>query len=338
MLNSNKLAVTIDLKTPRGHELLCKMAAKGDVLVENFAPGTLDRLGLGAARLQALNPRLICASSTGYGQSGPYRDYPAMDLTVQAMCGVMAITGFANTPPVKAGPALCDFFGGVHLYGAIVTALYEREQTGVGRVVEVSMQEATYASLSSSIGMYFGSPDHVVRRTGNRHSGLAEAPYNTYPTRDGSIAIIGNNDRHFRAILKLMGREDLIDDARFVGLTARAQNMADVDALIGGWTKDQDKQPLADALLACKVPCSPVREIAEVINDPHMHARGALEWIDHPKFGRIVVQRSPMRYAGAPTLPLRPSAELGQDNGEVFGDWLGLSEADIEDLTAAKVI
>jgi len=261
-----------------------------------------------------------------------------MDLTVQAMCGVMAITGFADTPPVKAGPALCDFFGGVHLYGAIVTALYEREQTGVGRVVEVSMQEATYASLSSSIGMYFGSPDHVVRRTGNRHSGLAEAPYNTYPTRDGLIAIIGNNDRHFRAILKLMGREDLIDDARFVGLTARAQNMADVDALIGGWTRDQDKQPLADALLACKVPCSPVREIAEVINDPHMHARGALEWIDHPKFGRIVVQRSPMRYAGAPTLPLRPSAELGQDNGEVFGDWLGLSEADIEDLTAAKVI
>ena len=185
-LNSNKRTVTLNLKTERGRALMHEMVAKADVFVENFAPGVTDRLGLGAAALQALNPRLVYASSTGFGRSGPFRDYPAMDLTIQAMSGVMAITGFPDKPPVKAGPALCDFFGGTHLFGGIMMALYEREKTGVGRVVEVSMQEAVYASLSSNLGMYFGRGGRNPPRTGNRHGGLAEAPYNVYPTRASS--------------------------------------------------------------------------------------------------------------------------------------------------------
>ena len=204
MLNANKRAVTLDIKTERGHALLVEMIRRADVLVENFGPGALERRGLGWEVLRAINPRLIYASGTGYGRSGPYRDYPAMDLTVQAMCGVMATTGYPDQPPVKAGPAMCDFFGGVHLYGAIATALFDRERTGHGQMVEVSMQEATYASLGSAIGMYFGNQQRAVMRTGNRHSGLAEAPYNVYPTRDGYIAIIANNDRHFRSILRVM--------------------------------------------------------------------------------------------------------------------------------------
>src|SRR6185295_8924527 len=154
------------------------MVRKADVLVENFAPGVTDRLGIGPSMLHRVNPRLIYASSSGYGRSGPYRDYPAMNLTVQAMSGIMSITGFPDRPPVKSGPALCDFFAGVHLYGAIVTALYERERTGVGRQVEVAMMDAVYPSLSSSLGLYFGSKGEGLARTGNRHGGLAEAPYN----------------------------------------------------------------------------------------------------------------------------------------------------------------
>ena len=139
MLNSNKLSVTLNLKDARGRDLLFEMVKRADVLLENFAPGTTDRLGCGWAQLAKVNPRLIYAQGSGYGQSGPYRDYPAMDLTVQAMAGVMSVTGYADRPPVKAGPAICDFFGGVHLYGAVMAALYEREKTGVGRAVEVSM-------------------------------------------------------------------------------------------------------------------------------------------------------------------------------------------------------
>ncbi len=338
MLNSNKRAVTLNLKSERGRAILRSMVAKADVFVENFAPGALARLGLTPASLQTLNPRLIYASSTGYGQSGPYRDYPAMDLTIQAMCGVMATTGFPEHMPVKAGPAVADFFGGVHLYGAIATALFERERTGVGSTVEVSMQEAVYASLSSSIGMYFANQQRPPARTGNRHSGLAEAPYNVYPAQDGHIAIIGNNDRHFQTVLVLMGRQDLLDDPRFVGLKARADNMQAIDDLIGGWTVTFLKQDLADLLLANRVPCSPVRTVDEVVNDRHMHARGALEWIDHPQFGRLVLQRSPLRFEGTARVPLTPSATLGQHNHDIYGEWLGLSDAELQDLAAEQVI
>ncbi len=164
MLNGSKRSVVLDLKTEAGRDALLDLVAQADVVVENFAPGTMDRLEVGWARLQAVNPRLIYAASSGYGSTGPNRDYPAMDLTVQAMSGIMSVTGFPDRPPVKAGPALCDFFAGTHLYGAIVTALYERERTGRGRRVEVAMQEAVYASLSSNLGLYFDTGDTQCRR------------------------------------------------------------------------------------------------------------------------------------------------------------------------------
>jgi crotonobetainyl-CoA:carnitine CoA-transferase CaiB-like acyl-CoA transferase len=338
MLNANKRAITLDFKSERGHELLLDLAARADVVVENFAPGVLDRNGLGYEALSERNPQLVYASASGYGLSGPNRDFPAMDLTVQAMSGVLATTGLADSPPLKAGPALADFFGGVHLYGGIVTALFERERTGRGRLVEISMQEATYASLSSSIGMYFADPSEPPRRTGNRHSGLAESPYNVYPTRDGFIAIVGNHDRHFLALLKLMEREDLAEDPRFIGLKARAAHMDEVDALVTEWTSRFDKEPLARRLLDARVPCAPVREIPDVVRDEHMHARGALAWQDHPSFGRIVVQRSPMRYRGSELIELQPSAELGEHNAAVLRDWLGLDEQELAELVRERIV
>ena len=153
MLNSNKKPVTLNLKSEKGRDLLKEMVKRADILVENFAPGVMDRLGIGAAELHELNPRLIYGSSSGYGKDGPYRDYPAMDLVIQAMRGVIDSTGFPDQPPAKSGAALWDFLAGIHLYGAIMTALYERERTGKGRVVEVSMQDSTYASLASNLIM-----------------------------------------------------------------------------------------------------------------------------------------------------------------------------------------
>jgi crotonobetainyl-CoA:carnitine CoA-transferase CaiB-like acyl-CoA transferase len=190
MLNSNKTFATLNLKSERGRELLRAMVARADVVVENFAPGAMDRLGLGYEALSQVNPRLVYGAGSGYGRSGPNRHYPAMDLTVQAMAGIMSVTGFPDRPPVKAGPALCDFFGGTHLYAGIMTALFERERTGRGRLVEVAMQEAVYASLASNLGLHYGSGGAAPERTGNRHGGLAESPYNVYPTQDGHIAII----------------------------------------------------------------------------------------------------------------------------------------------------
>ncbi len=332
MLNGNKKSLSLDLKSAAARAVFLQLVRRADVLVENFAPGVTDRLGLGPQKLQAVNPRLIYASSTGYGRSGPYRDFPAMDLTVQAMCGVMSINGFPDRPPVKAGPALCDFFAGIHLYGGIVTALYEREKSGTGRVVEVSMQELVYASLSSNLGMYHASGGKTPPRTGNRHGGLAEAPYNVYPTRDGFIAIICNNQRHFQALLKAMRREDLANDPRFASLKSRVAHMAEVDEFVSAWTSDFGKSELAAMLRANRVPCAPVRELPDVVMDENMHARGSLQFLDHPEFGRIVVSHSPMRYEGTPLLPLSPSPDLGADTVSVLQEVLGLSSAEIRQL------
>jgi CoA:oxalate CoA-transferase len=338
MLNANKRSVSLDLKTEKGKKLLIALARKADVLVENFAPGVMDRLGLGPDVLLEANPRLVYAQSSGYGQSGRYRDYPAMDLTVQAMAGIMSITGFADRPPVKAGPALCDFFAGIHLYGGIVTALVARERTGRGRTVEVAMMDSVYAALSSSLGLCYGLDWRDAPRTGNRHGGLAEAPYNVYATRDGHLAIICVGELHFKNLLRAMRREDLLADTRFQSLKARVENIDAIDELVSAFTIRFDKHELFQLLLEHRVPCAPVRTLNEVVNDPHLHERGMLHWIDHPELGRIVVQGSPMLYGGAARVEHQPSARLGAHNVEVLGGMLGLTGEEIGALEREGVI
>lgn len=338
MLNSNKTFATLNLKSPRGRELLQEMARRGDILVENFAPGVMDRLGVGYDALSRINPRLVYGAGSGYGLSGPNKDYPAMDLTVQAMAGIMTVTGYPDRPPVKAGPALCDFFAGVHLYGGIVTALYEREKTGVGRRVEVTMQESVYASLASNLGLHYSLGNTVPPRTGNRHGGMAEAPYNVYPTSDGYIAIICVGETHWKSLLKTMQREDLLTDPRFANLKLRVQNIDAIDELVSGFTVRYAKQPLFELLMRNRVPCAPVRSLDEVVNDPHMHERRALEWIDHPLYGRVCLPNSPLRFDGVEPMAIVPSDELGADNRAVYGDWLGLSPAEIDRLEREEVI
>ncbi len=338
MLNGCKDSLMLNLKAEAGKQVLRDLVLTADVLVENFAPGVMARLGLGADALQALNPRLIYAQSSGFGSSGPYRDYPAMDLTVQAMAGVMSITGFPDRPPVKAGPALCDFFAGTHLYGAITTALYEREKTGIGRQVEVAMLDAVYPSLSSSLGLHFGSGGDVPPRTGNRHGGMAEAPYNVYPANDGYIAIICVGDVHWRSLLAAMDRNDLSADPRFASLKDRVANIEVVDAIVGEWTATRSKEALFKHLTSHRVPCAPVRDLAEVVNDPHLHQRGFLQQQDHPELGSITVQHSPLRFAGSELRPLEPSHALGADAEAILRGRLHRTEAEITALRQDGVV
>jgi CoA:oxalate CoA-transferase len=338
MLNSNKKPVTLNLKSEKGRELLKEMVSRADILVENFAPGVMDRLGVGAVELHQVNPRLIYGSSSGYGKDGPYRDYPAMDLVMQAMCGVIDSTGFADQPPVKSGAALCDFMAGIHLYAAIMTALYERERTGKGRTVDVSMQDATYASLASNLGMLHARGADAPARTGNRHGGLGVAPYNVYRTTDGYVVLNAPGDHHFRSILEVMGRSDLKDDARFLTRTSRVQNFAAVDELIEHWTTTHTKNEVAQRMLAAKVPCAPVRQLSEVMVDENMHARGSLQWIDHPELGRVVLPHSPLVFEGTERQPIQPSLPLGASNAAVFGEWLGHSPEELAAYKAQGVI
>lgn len=338
MLNSNKDFVSLNLKDEKGVALLKRMAAKADILLENFAPGVTDRLGIGPSTMLELNPGLIYASGTGYGSWGPYRDLLAMDLTMQAMSGVMASTGFPDRPPVKAGPAVCDFFAGVHLYGAVMTALFDRQRSGLGRHVEVSMLESVYPSLASTLGLYYGQDQVNPPRTGNRHGGLAEAPYNVYPVSDGWVAVLCVSEIHWQALLRCMGREDLAADPRFVTLQARVDNIDLVDEMIGNWTAAFTKEELSALLASNRIPFAPVREVDEVVNDPHMHARGTLKTIDHPELGRITVPTGAMLYPGTEEIDLIPSKSFGADNEQVYGDWLGIDPAEVRALSEDGVI
>lgn len=338
MLNSNKQGVSLNLKHPKGKGLLKRMVSEADVLLENFAPGVMDRLDLGWPVMREVNPRLIYASGTGYGLDGPDRDNLAMDLTVQAASGIMSITGFPDGPPVKAGPAIVDFMSGIHLYAAVVTALYERHITGEGRLVEVAMQESVYPTLASNLSFLYNRKGELPPRTGNRHGGLSIAPYNVYATADGHIAIITVTEDHWLGILDAVGRPELKNDPRYTPNHERVKRMQEVDDIVESWTKTKKRDEAIAILRQFRVPSAPVRNLREVINDKHMHQRGMLEEIDHPELGRITVPTSPLRFHGADKVETTPSPTVGQHNAEVYGGWLGLSDREIAELKADGAI
>lgn len=336
-LHSNKSCITLNLKDDRGKRLLERLVAKADVLVENFRPGVMERLGVGADALRAVNPRLVYAQSSGFGRSGPYREYPAMDLSVQAISGVLGITGFPDGPPVKSGPAICDFFGGIHLYGGILTALYRRERTGEGATVEISMHEAVYASMMSNLGHFFSSGVDDFR-SGNRHGGYSVVPYNVYAAKDGHVGIICESDGHWRKLLAVMGRDDLVDDPRYAETRNRVEHIDAIDALVGAWVATQDKEEVFSALRAVGVPSAPVRSLSQVTTDPHHLARGMLQEIEHPTLGPITVPHSPILLEDVGRATPRPSRGLGEDNRSVYCDWLGMAPEDLDELVAEGVV
>lgn len=330
MLNSNKYGVSIDLKTDQGKEIFLDLVQKSDVLVENFSLGAMDRLGLGYDVLKEVNPRLIYASGKGYGLNGPYAKRPAMDLTVQAMAGVMATTGFADKPPVKAGPAICDFLGGIHLFGGITTALYQRTITGKGQLVEVSMHDSVYPTLASALGAYYSQGEKFSERTGNQHSGMATAPYNVYETKDGYIAILCVADRQWRSLLTVIDREDLLDDKRFETNIDRSAHTLIVDDIVSSWTTKRNKNEIAELFIEANIPHSPVQTIDEVANDPHLIEREMIREVSHAVEGNIKVPGSPIRLSDSPLEKVLPAPIIGEHTEEVLKDLLGYSDEQLE--------
>ncbi|GAA2093210.1 MULTISPECIES: CaiB/BaiF CoA transferase family protein [Brevibacterium] len=334
MLNSNKKSVALDLKSEAGREALLKLVDSADVLIENYAPGALERLGLAPDALLERNPRLVVASGKGYGSSGPYAELPAMDLTVQAMSGAIATTGFPDGAPVKAGPAFTDFSGGIHLFGAAMAALYDRERTGAGRVVEVSMHDTIYPMLTSALSGLYNYPDRELpQRTGNRHSGLAMAPYNVYRAADGWLAIISAAEAHWQGVCRALGLEALLEDPRFTTVYERAVHMDALDAAVTEVTSTLTRDEITRRLGAHKVPSAPVKELKEVDEDPHLLARGMIRYVDHPKNGRVPTVGNPLRMSpDCGTEPLTPAPAVGADQVEVLVRLAGLSAEEAESL------
>ncbi|MBB3014115.1 CaiB/BaiF CoA transferase family protein [Cupriavidus alkaliphilus] len=329
-LNGCKRGIVLNLKTERGRELLLELARSADVLVENFAPGVMPRLGLGADVLQEVNPRLIYASASGFGRTGPYADKLALDLTIQAMSGMMSTTGEKGGRPLKAGVPVADFMSGATLYGAIVTALFERERTGRGRALEVSMLESLFATLLPSAGHVYAS-NKVPQRTGNRHVADSYVPFDTFEASDGWVAIVAATDEHWLNLTEAMDRPDLRDDPHLRKLAGRIERIDELTEEIARWAAEHTRDQVTELLQKHHVPSAPLRYVNEVLADPHLRARGFLT--DHDTAnGTVALPNSPIRYQGSPLRPLSAPPTLGQHTDDVLAELCGLDADQLAQL------
>jgi crotonobetainyl-CoA:carnitine CoA-transferase CaiB-like acyl-CoA transferase len=331
-LNANKESITLNIKSTEAQALVKQLAREVDVIVENFAPGTMAKYGIGAEDLRRENPRLIYASSTGYGAVGPHRDFLGMDITLQAMTGVMSVTGEEGGPPLKTVAAFADFIAGTHLYAGIVSALLGRERTGEGATVDVSMQDCVFPTLATALGSYYVAGGVQQPRGGNHHPGRALAPYNVYEAKDGHIAIICIREGHWKKLCAAMGEPELADDARFARMADRCAKMEEVDELVSRWTRQHAKAELFAIAQEHGVICAPVQDLADVVNDEHMLARGSLVRRRHEGFGEISQMQTPIRFRDIDPPLLTDPPVLGADTDQVLAELAGISDEALADL------
>lgn len=337
-LNTNKECITLNIKSEEGRGLIRQLATKVDALVQNFAPGTMEKFGLGPDDLRAINPRLIYAMSTGYGsKKGPYKDYLGMDITLQAMSGTMSVTGEESGPPLKTPAAFADFIAGTHLYSGIVSALFAREQTGEGATLDISMQDCVFPTLATAIGSYYyaGEP---LPRSGSRHPAKSLAPYNVYEAEDGHVAIICIREGHWRKFCDAMGQPDLAEDERFIDMKTRSQNIDLVDDLVNAWARTLSRAEITERCQEKGVICAPVQTIPETVEDPHMYARGSLTRFEHPGLGDVSLFQTPIRYADIDPPEIRPVQALGESTGQILKEFTNLSDEQIAEMKEGGVI
>jgi formyl-CoA transferase len=330
--NGNKRSLTLDLKSPGGTAVFRRLLATADVLLENFGPGVLERLGFGPAALEALNPRLIYASIKGFGSWGPYSDYKSYEPIAQAMGGAMSVTGFPDGPPTYVWPSIGDSGTGMHCAIGILAALVQRQATGRGQRVEVSMQDAVVNLLRVSLRDHqrLGRP---VARTGNQlGAGVPGTTYRCHPGGPNDYVFVFIQQQMWHPLLRAIGRDDLIGDVRYETPQARWQRKAEVDALVEGWTIQRSKHDAMKALAGAGVPCGACLDTGEVLDDPHLRARDMIVEVEHPVRGRYLTAGNPVKLSASPTA-ITAAPLLGQHRRQLLEE-LGYGEAEIARLEA----
>ena len=342
LLNANKRSITLNLREPRGKEILRAMLPRADVFVENFAPGTVERLGFGYDAVQAINPRVVYAQVKGFAPEGRYADRLSFDFIAQAVGGVMSVTGEPDGPPIRPGATLGDTGAGLHLVIGVLAALYQREHSGVGQRVSVSMEDAVtnFCRISFARRAMTG---RAPSRVGNANPLGTSAPCNLYRCKPGGpndyvyIYATRAGNRHWESLLRAMGRQDLIGDPRFSSPEARWEHRADIDELLAAWTITRTKYEVMDLVGAAGAPAGAVRDLQEIVDDPEVQARGMVVTVDHPARGRFTMPGWPVKMTDS-RVAVTPSPLLGQDNAAVYQEWLGYSEDDLERLRAEGIV
>lgn len=333
-INRNKRGVTLNLKTPEGKELFLRMVTSADVVIENYRPGVMDRLGLGYEELRQVNPRIIYAAVSGFGSYGPYHLRPGYDILAQAMGGMMAITGPAGGGPTRAGSALGDILGGLHVTIGILAAVNARAITGQGQRVDVSLMDSVIAATENTALKYLES-GQVPPRMGNRYA--AVSPYDGFRCRDGVVIVACGNQKLFgKLCTEILEQPQLAADPRFADMTGRLEHQDDLKELIEAWLADKTMAQAAEILLAHGIPAGPILDVSQILDDPHVKEREMFVRTEHPTLGEVTVNGCAVKLMGTPAAVRAPAPALGQDNEAVFSA-LGLSPAELAALKEKNV-
>ncbi len=333
-INRNKESLTLDFKRDEGRRILDALLPRVDVMVENFRPGTLTGVGLDGPSLRTRHPRLVYCSISGYGHTGPRRDEAGYDAVIQAEGGLMSVTGAADGPSYRLGVAISDIVAGMFAAHGVVAALYSRERTGEGQLVDIGMLDATAALLTYQAGNYFATGE-TPRRLGNRHPTIV--PYEVFNTSDGEIVIAVGNDSIWLRLCEAVGRTDLGADNRFATNRGRVEHYAVLRPLLDEAFRRRTRSEWLDMLMAAGIPCGSVRDVAEVLTDPQLKDRAMVAELHHPTVGPMNVIGSPIKLSETPPAIRTPPPTLGQHREAILTE-LGYDRQEIVALETAGVI
>ena len=329
-INRNKKGVTLNLKAPEGKAIFKELVKKADIVVENYRPGVMDKLGLGYDVLKEINPRLIYAAVSGFGCYGPYHLRPGYDILAQAMGGMMAITGPRGGEPTRAGSALGDMLGGLHVTIGILAAVNARTITGKGQRVDVSLMDSMIAATENTALKYLES-GQIPPRMGNRYA--AVSPYDAFKVKDGVIIIAAGNQKLYEKLCtEVLHRPDMITDPRFVDMTGRLENQDAIQEVIEDTLKDYTMEEATQLVLSKGIPAGPILNIKQILEDPHVKEREMFVEMDHPTLGRITVNGCAIKLMDTKSSVRTPAPQLGQDNKAIYEGMLGMSEEEFAAL------
>lgn len=333
-INRNKKSITLDMKGSKAIEIIMKLIKGSDVLVENFRPGAMERLGLAYQQVKAMNPRLVYCSISGFGQNGPYRMLPGFDQVLQGMGGLMSITGEPDGPPVKVGVPIADITAGMFAAYGIAIALFTREKTGSGQMVDISLLDSQVALLTYRAGSFFASGE-IPKRIGSGHPVIV--PYQAFKARDVYINIAVGNDQLWGKFCKAVGLEGIVNDPRFATNAKRVQNRDEVVKAVGDLIATKNGEEWLKILTEAGIPCGPIYTVDKIFSDPQVIHRQMVTELHHPKAGTIKVTGNPVKLSDTPGEPSVAPPLLGQHTQEVL-EGLGYSAKEIEELKQAKLI
>lgn len=327
-LNRNKKGITLNMKSEQGKRVFLDMVKKADMVVENYRPGVMERLGLGYEELKQVNPGIIYGAVSGFGHTGPYSQRPGYDAIGQAMSGLMSTTGWPETGETRIGTPMADYLAGQSAAIALLAALHYREKTGYGQKVDIGLMDAGIASMQV-IQTYYLVEERLPAMIGNRYE--SNYPTDGFPTSDGHIMVSAANDKLWRAMCKVMERPELETSERTVTNKERLQNWSWIRGEIIKWSESKTTQEAVDVLLAGGVPAAPINNIEQVVNDPHTKAREMFVDIEHPKAGKMTITGSQLKLSETPISIRTPAPALGQDNETIYSEWLNMTSEAIKD-------